>query len=284
MVEIQHRMMNLEALDSPIYNPKIDQNTAELYNLMAPTATAPDSDETLQPFVDQIESLPTTNIFAGVLINPRHCDIAELRETFTEIRTLLPAIRTLLPTEDQVPWDSDIPAVIEDLDEIEQITDDFEAHTDRLSFNLPSLVGIAQGAMGLATALESLANPCLGSNNFFGSLMEKGRQLIGGLRTEIGGFVTQLQGHLQAAQNAVLGAIGPVISQITSAMSSIRSAFSGVADMIRNEVLNFAKGLLGQQRLSLAEFMSFLRTNPCLKALGGMLGSSSASSILGRIT
>lgn len=265
------------ALADPIYNPEIEPKILKLYTMMAPTEENPEPPAVLEEYRQEFLALPTENVYSAVLVNPRQCDIDAVLDVLDDLDTLLPTIRDELPTGDQPTWDGWYPDIEADLGTLRDNIGEVQEHTNRLTFNLPTLSGIAQGAMGLATLLAALANPCAGLGDFFGSIMDAGKKLMADLMAAIGPLLAQVRDWA----NVAIGAIADMMSAITSAIAAATAAMAELMAMIASEIAKFAAALLSQIRMGLAEFMNAMNLDPCLAAIGGVALTSAAAAILG---
>lgn len=280
---------NKEALENPLYNPDYDDEVKQLYLLMQPQNEA-DDDLLLQEYIDMFMEFPTTSVYNGVMVNPRKCDIDEVGILFDELNndiTTLYNVTTQIPSE-QVHWDAVYQTEIgDDIQYSVEAIQELEDHTNRITFNMPSLMGIAQGAAGIATVTSLLSNPCLGLNDFFDSLMTKGKQLISGLKnalspviSSVKSFLTSLIDPITGLMNAFTGMVASFIDQIKGVVSELKEAANAIKDQITNEIKKFAKALLGSIRLGLADFLKGLLKDPCLKSLLKTVLSGSALGVL----
>lgn len=267
---------NKEALENPIYNPDYEDEVTQLYMLMQP-ANESDDEVHLQEYIDMFLEFPTTSVYNGVLINPRQCEIDDIRNLFVELET---DINTLYNVTNQIPaertyWDNNYQTEIgDDIQEALDSLNELEDHTNRITFNMPSLMSLAQGAAGIATVTSALSNPCLGLNNFFDSLMSTGKQLLSSLKSALSSvvssvksFLTSLINPITGLMNAFSGMVSSFINGIKSMVDGLKNAANAIKDQIMNEIKNFAKALLGSLRLGLADFLKGLRGDPCLKSL-----------------
>ena len=149
-----------------------------------------------------------------------------------------------------------------------------EDHTDRLSFNMPSLSGIAQAAMALDTIMNLLSNPCLGLSGFMGSIMEKGKALLAEAKAHVEALANKARAWID--QN-----VAPIVNEIKDAIASATAVVGEMMKKAREEITKFAKALIAQARQGLAELMANLPNDPCLKSLAGGLLSGGAAALLG---
>lgn len=157
--------------------------------------------------------------------------------------------------------------MLEDLDTIED-------HTDRLTNNLPSLAGLAQAALALDTIMNLLSNPCLGLDGFLGSIMDKGKAILNDIKSKISGMLADAKAWVDAN-------IGPLIDKMKAAMAAAKAKIAELISKAKEEVMKFAKAMLAQIRQGLAELMSNLPKDPCLKALLGSVVTGAAAAVIG---
>lgn len=272
-----HPAANQEALADENYNPEIDDKVKQLYELMAPCAGNPHDAALEAEYTAQFLALPTTNVYTQVLVNPRRCDIDRVQDDLAELVTHFPTIRAALPTGDHPAWDSMVATVTPQIATINTSMTDWGVHTDRQTANLPFLASLAQGALGMMTALNGLMNPCAGLGNFLGSIMDKGAQLMGQITGAIGPMLSQVQGWASGA----IGAVGAMTSAISGAIGQAIGAAGQIAGMIAGEIGAFAGAMIGQLRMGLAEFMASMKVDPCLAGILGGVAGAAAAKILG---
>lgn len=266
------RLLNAEALADQNYNPEIEPASIQLYNLMLPPGG--DSEDDLAEHVAAFMDLPTANPFPTVLVNPVKCDIDDITADLVEFRTvLIPAFRTTLSSGDQTTFDAAWPAMLADIVDSEAGLAEFDEHSSRLTSNLSTLAGIAQGGLAIATVLGGLANPCAGLNNFLGSISGIGKQILAGAKAAIN--------SVKSAISGVTGAINGVISNITAGISALKNKISEIRSRISNEIKAFAGAFLSQLRMGIADFLKNIKIDPCLKAIFGGVASNAAKGILG---
>lgn len=268
----RNRLVNDEALADPIYNPAIDKKTIQLYNLMAPTAERPDPPAVVQEYREQFLAFTTENIYSTVLVNPVQCELDDIEDLLDVIDGHIGIITPNVPPGSQPGW-TDI------RDNIGGIRTDLviiRDHTNRLTSNLPSLVGIAQTIMGIATIVAALANPCAGLGNFFGSIMEDGKKLLNDIRTAL----APVAAKMAELANAAAGAYAAGIAEINTAMAPALAAIDSFMAKVDSEIAAFTQALMGQERMGLADFMNSSGSDPCVKALTGSAMSAAAAAIL----
>ena len=226
------------------------------------------------PVYDPLNISPTAltldNSFKGVIVNPITCLNDELALELLDIRD---AINGLDNTGEVFGTTADFDKFLADMDaditEIEQNMPRIQAHTDRLSHNLPSLLGIVQAALALGGALALLSNPCLGRDGFIGSIGREGGRV---LREAIAA--------IRRAKAAITGAIGAVLGAVRDAIAAAKAEISKFISQITREIGNFARALLRQVRQGLADLLASIANDPCLKAILGTVVPAGAAVIL----
>ena len=301
------KIVNQEALDSQIYNPTTKPAVLMLQQIMettpvpAPSATQQnpppplvDSSDTsivppeLKEHVDAFFALPTTNPYHGVLVNPASCLIDDIRGSLDDLNN---AGQALDNASGQTDWSDYQDDFDQDSQDINSDLDSIQDHTDRLTSNLPSLAGVAQGALALATVMNLLSNPCLGLDGMLGSIMDSGKQLLNDVTNQIKAGVSQvnnalsdltsaIQSGVQSAISAAKAAISPLMDQIKDGISVAKQQVSAFISKAQTEVMNFAKAALAQLRQGLAELMANLPQDPCLKGLLTSAATGAAAAII----
>lgn len=270
---------NTDALNNPNYNPDMDETTIALYNLMDEP-----SDELIAQYREIFDNLPKTNPYSGVLINPNTCVISDISNTITSVISSLND-PSQYPTTDptyvsQVLDTSNPDSVVSQLtggnsttdpttgvviyvqpDSVTAATTTAQDHSDTLLSNLPMILGIVQQALGLATALEGLLNPCLGMSDFLGSLM---------------GAMEKILKAIQAAIAAIEGALEDIMAAIAYVMNLVKQLLS----FIESEIMKLIMALINAMRAGLAAFLKSLGNDPCLSSLVGGITTMAATAIL----
>jgi hypothetical protein len=283
---------------------------------------APPSVELIQQYQDIILAMPTQNPYAGVLVNPRGCEIGQARTDIDEIRDAIVEIHELVKqtglSGDVYEWQVAVPGLLADLEVADQGLNAFEEHTDRLIANLPTVVGMAQssagiensttlasgaiagvgggssglgsiaGALGAASAIAALLGPCLPVQGFIGSLLSKGKALMDGVLSYANTLKENLFQALNEIKNNILGQLGSAFQSLQDIMGSVKNVMAqvmgkinSIKDMITQEISSLVNGFINSARMSLANLLSSIKLDPCLKGLlGGVLGGAAAS-ILG---
>lgn len=279
---------NDSALNSETYNPEVPRKNLELYKLMNHT-----DPKLVAQYRETVLSQSTHNPYAGVLLNPRACEVDQnktmlettyqlLEERWKEIQAAGQPqyssgsgeggspIQTYTPTPEQrleyEEWAANYPSVRADVETAMNGLGDFQTHTDRQIANLPGNIGMAQHAMGMATLLMGLLNPCLGMDAFFGSIMEMGRKLMA---------------KLAEAIQKVLDVINEVIAKIQEMIQKVMKHIQEMIQMIQDEINALVNALIGMLRDGLAWLLGWLPNDPCMKAIVGMVATGAAQKVLG---
>lgn len=284
-MEIQNKLINEEALNSQIYNPSTDKAVIQLYQIMVSNSNVDENDPedpVMAEYHSSITNLPTdgSTRYAGVLVNPATCYIENIRTELATIPNLITPITSGYPST-RTEWNAYLPILNQDIADINNNLNLVQNHTDRLTTNLPSLVGIAQGALALATLLNALSNPCLGLDGFFGSIMDSGKQLFQEIDDQITSLKNTISDAIVDFQDSIRTEIGPLIDEIKDQISIIKGQISEAITMASDEVSKFAKAQLAQARQGLADLMSNLPKDPCLRSLLGSVVTGPAAGIIG---
>lgn len=160
---------------------------------------------------------------------------------------------------------------------IQQSLSNAQTHTDRLLSNLPSIISLAQAAIGIATALEALANPCLGLSNFFGSLSGTGSKLIAGVKDAISkleSYIKTAMSYIDQGIDYVKSQIKAVMDEINSAIQSAMSYITSLVSQIESEIKNLIKSMLSSIKMGISGFLKGLLNDACLSSLTKTLGTS----------
>lgn len=288
---------NNDALASPLYNPSIDQSTLQIFNIMGSNAYPADL---VAQYRDIITGMPTTNPFAGVINNPRSCDVSQaqtgLATSLTDFMqrhdaivlagTPVPALTQdgtgassgtpgqpgYQPSADQIAeaaaWQDAMPSTVSGLNQATSAMSDFQSHTDRLISNFPAILGMIQGALGMATALSNLKDPCLGLNNFLGSLTGSGSSIMN---------------KINAAIKNVMSAINGVLSEIKAAIAYVNKLIHSLIALVEAEITALIKSLIDSARLSLAHLLGSLPKDPCFKSILKTIGTGAALGVLAKV-
>lgn len=284
------KMINTEALESPLYNPPADKKALMLQEIMETTVIPPTAITTprkpalidpesvefaLREHVSTFNNLTVFNPYEGVISNPTTCFIQPIRN---ELSGAIDYLNGRFSdngtwTTYRLEFSNDIygtgsgDGMLDDLDYCQD-------HTDRLTNNLPSLAGIAQAALALDTVMNLLSNPCLGLDGFLGSIMDKGKALLSSAASKISTMMASARAWADAN-------IGPLIDQIKTAMAQAKAAISQFITAAMAEVMKFAKAMLAAARQGLAELMSNLPQDPCLRGLLGSVATGAAAAVIG---
>ena len=295
------KYVNQEALDSQIYNPTMDPKVLMLQQLMETTAFTPVAPRTTAPLLDPetvppelkehvetFNALSTQNPFQGVIVTPASCLIDDVRGDLIECGIVGSELDDTSGQSDWTDYEEEFDA---DCEEINEQCDQIQDHTDRLTSNLPSLAGIAQGALALATVMSLLSNPCLGLDGLLGSIMDSGKQLLNSATSAIKSALNSVKNKLAQLKDAISSginsaiasikaSIGPMIDNIKGAIASANAAVSNFIDKAKTEIMNFAKALLANVRQGLAELLANLPKDPCLRGLLTSAATGAAAAII----
>lgn len=242
--------MATSALQSETYNPSRAPDVTELFGIMN---TAEPTEELMATYREMVTSMPTANPFAGVLTNPRACEVDQANNDLDEI------------IED-VKNNPDIPTTIPDhLEDAKDALDEYKEHTDRLIANFPTISSIVQSEIGNNVGAYG-SNPCLGFGDIMGSVLDAGRDIM----NEIIAAIANIKENLQAALDLLKELVAKLMAAIAKAMTQMLE-----------EIEKMAKSMLNMSKMNLAQMMKFQMKDPCLKQiLGGML-TSAAANVLG---
>lgn len=277
-------------LDSPVYNPSLDDTTVSLYKLMD---NEPDAG-VIADFQDVFTSMPTNNPYTGVLYNPRACEVdaikTELEEVAKEIDDRYQEIINQgtpgdgrNPTPGQIidleNWNNNYPGLSTDIGTVGNILDQYHEHTDRIIANFPSMVGMIQNSIGNNSAVNGLGqgtglggagggSPCIPFGDFLGSLLQAGQQLLG---------------QLMGALNNLKGMVQQAMAMIQQAMAQLMQMAQQILAKIQQEIMNFVMGMLNMAKMGLAALMSFLPNDPCLQSIIGGLMTNGANKVMSKV-
>ena len=278
---------NPSALASPIYNPTIDSTSASIYNMMAEP-----SDELIAQYTQMITNLPTVSVYSGVLENPRTCDIQAAQSAIASLMPQLQSAYESNPANAQDPvWiaamdpslSTSIPSVLSGGNTITNpdgtttlvnpnnatsALNDFQNQSDKIISNFPSILGMIQQALGIASALQGLLNPCLGLADFMGSVLDAGKAAMA---------------QVQAAISAVTSAINAGIAAITSAIAQIQAEVTAIKNFISAEIQKLVSALIAGTRMGLSQLLSQLPNDPCAASLINSIGSGGLNYALSKV-
>ena len=282
---------NTDALNDPNYNPTIDAVTLQIFNMMDEP-----SDELYSQYQAIFDNLPTTNPFGGVLINPVRCDTQAVNDSVDQAVTALQNYGNQTFPNDPT-WFSEIIDPSNPSSAVSQLTGGnttvdpstgavtytqpdsviastaaAESHTDKLLANLPMILGIVQQALGLATALEGLLNPCMGMDSFLGSL-----------KGAMNAILKKIKSAIDAIKNIInqgLEILSDCIKAIQDAISYIKGLVSDLINFIAAEIKKLVKAMIDALRAGLAAFLNSLHLDPCLKSLVGGVTTMAAAAVL----
>jgi hypothetical protein len=284
---------NTEALANPTYNPEFDASTLQLMNMMGGDYPP----DVVAQYREAIMTLPTANPYTAVLANPRSCDISQAQTGLNEVRNAIGVRYTTVvvagtpvpsltqsgtgwvsaiagqpgyqPTSQQAAdaaaWQAAMPEMTANLDQADSTMADFQDHSDRLICNLPSIIGMVQTALGLATAIGNLLDPCLGIKDFLGSLLDKGSAIMA---------------KINAAVQKVMSVINEALAEIQQAIAYVMGLIQSLIAMIEAEIMKLIKSLIDAARLGLAQLLSLLPKDPCFKAIMQSVATGAAVGVM----
>lgn len=279
-------MMNNDALNNPRYNPKLSDTQINLYKLMDEP-----SDEVYQQYEKMFMGFPTSNPYSGVLLNPNHCDIEDVNSEISDLSSMIDNFNiSNIPTNYQNDFhnqflDQNSPtSLVSNLNggngvvpnNIQQSINDAKNHTDRLIANLPSILGMVTGALGLASVLGGLLNPCAGTNNFIGSINGFLTPILKGIKSGI----SKVTGFFKSITSAIGDGISEIMKLISESFNYVMDLVSQLTNFIKAEIDKLIKAMIGNMRLGLADFLSFLHLDPCLKGLASNVTTDASRSLL----
>ena len=242
--------MATSAKASEVYNPSRAPDVTELYGLM--TQDTP-SEELMETYRATVTSMPTTNPYSGVMVNPRACEIDQANSDIDEIKEEL-------ENNPAVP-----PEVTAPLDDAQNVLDQYKEHTDRLIANFPIIASVVQSEIG--NQVEALgSNPCLGFGDIMGSILDAGQKII----NEIMAAIANIKENLQAAVDLIKEAIAKLMAAIAAAMTQLLE-----------DIEKMAKAMLNMAKMNLAMTMKYQMQDPCLKQILSGVLTNAANNILG---
>lgn len=295
------------AKDSPIYAPTLDSTDTSIYGLMSD----PDQD-TIDYYTRAFMSLPTSNVYAGVLENPHYCDIQDIQHDMNHIKDNLnnlykngsdsngkpnssnskwqsemdPNNKTGIyymlfndpynGTGSPVPTDTSITGdnIINGGDHYSVTTgiDLLNNHTNRLISNLPSILGMIQTALGLASAIGNLLNPCSGLSSFLSSLLDEGKQIIATIKKYLKEIIALLL-------------LGPMIALavLNALIKTVLGFIKEAIDFITSEIKKLVKALIDSLKAGISAFLKSLNLDPCASFLLKTVTTGAASYAIGKI-
>lgn len=242
--------MATSALASDTYNPSRDPQVMELFELMN---QAEPTEAVMENYRLMVTSLPSENPFAGVMVNPRACEVDQANSDIDEII-------------EEIENDPTIPDDTKDpLEDAKDVLDQYKEHTDRLIANFPLIASIVQ--QEIANNIGAISgNPCLQFGDIMGSILKAGQDII----NEIMAAIANIKDNLQAALDLIKEAIAKLMAAIAAAMAQLKE-----------EIEKMAKAMLNMSKMNLAQTMKYQLEDPCLnQILSGVL-SSAANNILG---
>lgn len=202
-------------------------------------------------------------------INPNSTNTTDGDITTPDQNGIYPGEEGYQPSQNQINtmnnWDSTYPSTVSSLQNASNGVSDYKNHTDKFLANLPMILGIIQSALGLANILGELANPCLGLENFAGSITKKGTSLIQKIRDGI---------------KKIEDLIGSALETIQKAIADVMAFVNKLQNLIETEIKNLIKAMIDGLKFGLSGLLSMLNSDPCMKSLLGVLGTGSLLSVL----
>jgi phage-related protein len=133
---------------------------------------------------------------------------------------------------------------------------------------------MAVSAINLNDTMSSLAGPivenCDLMQNFFGSVLGSGAELLGKIQSTIFGVLGTINGTIQSAVNAATGIV-----------SQIQALTNQAIAMVTNEIAAFAEWIGKQMDFALGSFMASLGDiSGCAGLVGDVVKTSALSNIL----
>lgn len=263
-----------QAVDSPTYNPPADDADKAIYNMMS----GEDSQDVIDYYTAMITNLPTANVYSGVLQNPRKCDIESINNSMNDLNDNLNNAyqdNSSDPTWQQAMDTSNPDSMINQLNDttnpnsVQSAVNTFSDHTDRMTSNFPSILGMIQAALGVAAAIGALANPCLGIGNFLNSLLEEGKQIL-----------ATIEQYIKDVLNVIAMGIGAVMMAVQKLLAYAQEAIQ----FIEKEIAALVAAIISALKFGMSSFLKALSLDPCASALLGAVTTAGAGYIVGTMT
>ena len=255
---------NVDALNSPIYNPPISSLTMSLMDTMGPP-----SQEVVDHYTSLVNSLPTANPYAGMIENPRSCDIEAAKYGLNNLRNQVAnKVTNAQATGNEPEWIPAAPGIYANIDESLKTLDDFQNHTDKLVANMPMIIGTAQSSAGFNMMSFNLPDPCGIFTAILGSLLAIGAALMKAIIDAIA---------------AVIVAIEIALADMMRALAALMSWIKKLAALIAKEIAALIAALIALARLLMIELLAGLRIDPCLMSLFGSFASVAAMAALAKV-
>lgn len=202
-------------------------------------------------------------------INPNTTDTVDGDITVPDQNGVYPGQTGYQPSQQQIDtkntWDSTYPSTVSSLQDANNGISTYEDHTDKLIANLPMILGIIQGALGLANILGTLANPCLGLGSFLNSITSAGKSLI-----------QKILDGLKKVEQLIGGALELILKAIATVMGFVNK----LLNLIENEIKKLIEAMIAGLKFGLSGLLSMLNSDPCMKSLLSILGTGSLLSTL----
>lgn len=159
-----------------------------------------------------------------------------------------------------------------------------QSHTDSLIANLPSILGMVQTALGLASALANLLNPCLGTGDFLNSLMSEGKAIVADIKNYINKLATKIKNWFEDGLGNLLGIkmsdITNIFKDIKDFANEVKAYVQSAVAWIQKEMKKLISALIDSIKSGLSSFLKSLNSDPCIKALLGGVTNGAALSLL----
>ena len=282
---------NTEALNDPNYNPELDDLTLKLYSMMDEP-----SDELYAQYRQVFDNLPSVSPYSGVLVNPNTCDINDINNSVAvTVKALQDYGNQNYPNDPT--WHTEIIDPSNPDSAVSQLTggdttvdpitgevtytqpnsvipntNNAQDYTDKLLSNLPMILGIVQQALGLATALEGLLNPCLGVGDFLGSLKGDLNKILKKIKSAIDDIMNFIEDGIEVIKEA--------IQAVKDAIAKVMGFITDMVNFIEAEVKKLIKALIDSIKLALSGFLKSLHLDPCLKGLVGGITTMAVTALL----
>jgi F0F1-type ATP synthase membrane subunit b/b' len=104
--------------------------------------------------------------------------------------------------------------------------------------------------------------------------MDKGKAILADIKSKISAALADARAWVDAN-------IGPLIDKIKAAIAQAKAKVAELIAKAKEEIMKFAKAMLAQIRQGLAELMSNLPKDPCLRGLLGSVATGAAAAVIG---
>lgn len=254
------------------------------------TPTPPYSDATKTIF----NQLKSGTAFSTQIVGNAQAASASLQSASASLTTLAPF--TNLP--------SSVPSTLQGFTQQGGALSSFADHVQTQITDLPKNISLYTSKLSLdqGTGDLSLGNLCSGINDFFGSIMGAGQELldevtgaIGELTSAIGdvvsGVLSEAQRILGDIGDMALDAIRPLLEAVDGAMDQIRDAMqplldginsvvdqissvmNDITEMVQRELASLTDAISDLFNMSGAMSLQSLFSHPCARTLLGAVGT-----------